>query len=404
LENCSLVGEQTSYSLEQNGYGFALLVENVDACVTLGLQKYLGVTAETGNIYGIRADVTGSLNKQEVCVLDGASGLCSNTPLLQGKTYFTALPGRDYSLRLFARGKKSASREVRVEYSNIGLYMLKGDAEYTFKPTTVLQKDFVLGKWRFEKDLNYSDNAARLNNYPRLCNTGTTAFNKSKISVVGSFGTPFIRYESHGEALCDSFEFPSFEHSSGAVLEVRSRNLAGMPLRVCLTNEYSKRCDLYVSLTENSDFTTQYFLIPPMGDGTGYTVNASNLIFGTSVSINDLEYVALVPFPYNLVKSIHKPLATGTGLLVYDQAFENGWVAFCGMVPCRANHVLVNNWANGWVFDDGVPVKSATVIFWPQILEYLGFPAVFAWFLLVLGGYRKRPNSSRIHGRPHLTP
>ncbi len=426
LENCSLVGEQTSYSLERVENGFVLLAQNVDACVTVNLQNYLADDAEgktngatslipgdswsAGSIYQVTVGLGEGavLNKQEVCVFDDVSGLCVNPPLADGKTFFTPLPGRNYSLRLFARGKKSLAREVRVEYSNLGLYTLKNEKESAFKPNLVLQKDLVLSKWQFEKDLNYSGNASTLTNYPRLCNTGATAFNKSKISVMGSFGTPFIRYESHGEALCDSFEFPMFDHASGAVLEVRSRNLAGMPLRLCLTNEYSKRCDLYVSLTKNVDFTTQYFLVPPMGNGRGYTVNFSNLIFGTSVSINDLEYVALVPFPYYLVRGIHKPLTTVAGrLLVYNQAFENGWIAWCGFKPCRAEHVVVNNWANGWVFpsvqgDSSVSSSSSSqqvgqppqnlspsspnviIFFWPQVLEYLGFGFLIGWFALVV--------------------
>lgn len=397
LESCSLVGEQTAYSLERTETGFSLSAQNVDACVTVDLQKYLGTTIGAGGVYELRVGGADELKKQEACAFDSVSGLCSNMPLLRGRAYFRTLAGRDYSLRFFARGKKSLTREVRVEYSNVGLFALKSETGFTFKPDLVLQKELALDKWRFEKDSNYSGNAAQLNNYPRLCNTGATAFNKSKISVMGSFGTPFVRYESHGEALCDSFEFPLFKHASGAVLEIRSRNLAGMPLRICLTNEYSKRCDLYVSLAESTNFTTQYFLVPPMGGNRGYTVSVSNLIFGTSVSINDLEYVALAPFPYNLVKSVHKPLEQGKNLLVYNQAFESGWVAWCGFKPCRAEHILVNNWANGWVFNGVTPSSQSVIIFfWPQILEYVGFVALLGWFVAVVKG-RTTTSDNRAH-------
>ncbi len=200
------------------------------------------------------------------------------------------------------------------------------------------------------------------------------------------------------------------------MLEVRSRNLQGMPLRVCLTNEYSKRCNVYVSLAQASrsdasnsvkdaqndqnksaeagesvvqsspQFVTQYFLVPPMGEGRGYTVNISNLTFGGSVSVNDLEYLALTPFPYDFIKSLHKELDKGKpgSLVVYNQAFERGFVAFCGLLPCPAEHVVVNNWANGWVFGGaaaGVDLQNITVLFWSQVLEYVGFLGLGIWVL-----------------------
>lgn len=211
--------------------------------------------------------------------------------------------------------------------------------------------------------------------------------------------------------------------AKSAVLELRSRNLQGMPLRVCLTNEYSKRCDVYVSLAQASrpdmsdnvkdvqnsqnksaeggksggqsspQFVTQYFLVPPMGEGRGYTVNISNLTFGGSVSVNDLEYLALTPFPYDFIKSLHKELDEGRlgSLVVYNQAFEQGFVAFCGLLPCPAEHVVVNNWANGWVFGgatSGVDPQNITVLFWPQILEYVGFLGLVVWFVIVIRSYK----------------
>jgi len=213
--------------------------------------------------------------------------------------------------------------------------------------------------------------------------------------------------------------------------EVRSRNLQGMPLRVCLTNEYSKRCDVYVSLAQagrpnvsksvkgvqsgqnktaeagksegqsSPQFVTHYFLVPPMGEGRGYTVNISNLTFGGSVSINDLEYLALTPFPYDFIKTLHKELDGGKpgSLVVYNQAFDRGFVAFCGLLPCPSEHVVVNNWANGWVFDvggrggsestDSIDVNNVVILFWPQLLEYSGFLMLALWILFGFGSYTK---------------
>ena len=169
-------------------------------------------------------------------------------------------------------------------------------------------------------------------------------------------------------------------------------------------------------------FVTQYFLVPPMGEGRGYTVNISNLTFGGSVSVNDLEYLALTPFPYDFIKTLHKELDRGKpgSLVVYNQAFDRGFVAFCGLLPCPAEHVVVNNWANGWVFGvlvggvsgdgsvvsesggsdlgdggvvlDSIDADSVVILFWPQLLEYLGLLALAFW-VAVFGFKIQRPTT-----------
>lgn len=40
------------------------------------------------------------------------------------------------------------------------------------------------------------------------------------------------------------------------------------------------------------------------------------------------------------------------------------------------DHVLVNNWANGWVLpmnDERTNERTIFIVFWPQLLEFLGF-------------------------------
>ena len=75
------------------------------------------------------------------------------------------------------------------------------------------------------------------------------------------------------------------------------------------------------------------------------------------------------------------------------------------------DHVLVNNWANGWSFDSVYGERSRTtqdklittnhsqpttpttiyIVFWPQILEFLGFALVPLPFLWIL---RKKSHST----------
>ena len=47
-------------------------------------------------------------------------------------------------------------------------------------------------------------------------------------------------------------------------------------------------------------------------------------------------------------------------------------------------HVLVNNWANGWIFARPLnPANSVRVVFIPQILEYVGMAAFIIWIRFI---------------------
>ena len=86
----------------------------------------------------------------------------------------------------------------------------------------------------------------------------------------------------------------------------------------------------------------------------------------------------------------------GDGLLVLNQGFDQGWVAFTPDLGFKIydlrflKHVKVNGWGNGWI----VPVNSeqrtvdgadlpageaghrllttVVLLYWPQILEWIG--------------------------------
>ena len=78
-------------------------------------------------------------------------------------------------------------------------------------------------------------------------------------------------------------------------------------------------------------------------------------------------------------------------VLTNNQAFHPGWIAIkvthstsSGQADYRlqvlGDHVLVNNWANGWLIleDDGLRASRYTIIFWPQYLQYFGFALLLA--------------------------
>ncbi len=394
LETCSDVDRGATYSVTHFANGFKLVSKSTDACVTTGLSNYFGDVSPVSDLVRISFDAKSEGSKPDLCVLDSVSGLCVNTPITKnnlepGKTSFalinTATP-ENYLIRFLTYGENTTDA-VGVTYENIlveAMNVAADNAPVVWEPVT--SEPAFGSAITLAKDSDLAGPVVELNNRPRLCD-GRSRSDKSFVLR----SQAHLSYVSNGESLCDSFQFPFAKHS-GYILEVKSRNVQGMPLRICLTNEVSKRCDLYVSLGYNSDFESQFFVVPPIGEGSGYTVNVSNLTFGTSTSVNDLQYVGLTPYPYWELRSLHEPFTKSTSnekLLVYNQAFENGWLALCGFSICDAQHVLVNNWANGWVFNDYVDSTQVRVIFWPQYLEYIGFGLVFALFLWLILSMRK---------------
>ncbi|MEK7522231.1 MAG: hypothetical protein AAB569_01505, partial [Patescibacteria group bacterium] len=87
----------------------------------------------------------------------------------------------------------------------------------------------------------------------------------------------------------------------------------------------------------------------------------------------------------------------GSSNVYLSQSYSPGWIAISNGKILQ--HVLVNNWANGWVLDDRssmidvrnnnlgskiYDLKSILIIFWPQYLEFLGFALLAIAFLVII--------------------
>ncbi|MDC0449019.1 hypothetical protein OAL67_00195 [bacterium] len=391
LEDCSTPGSGATYTLVRGLNDFKLFGNNIRSCVTTRLldlyPELYDLTLGRGEIL-ISVDLGyESLGSQpDFCLFDSTSGLCwdkglhyADNSLLSYSAVDSALM-EDLYMRFFADAR-DVSGEVGVIYKNteVEVYTKVPHTGYTVESP---MKEILAEDFYFEKDSEYSGNVTELVHYPNPCSSLHVLVEGVSVENVDN---AYYRYRAQEQSVCDSFVFPSAPHSTGYVLEVRSRNIQGLPLRVCLTNELSKRCDLYVSLHRSSEFKTQYYLVPPVGSGSGYTLNTSNLVLGDTAAINDLEYLSLTPVNYNGLVGLHSPLdmPTNEELLVFGQAYEKNWVAFCGLKPCNANHVMVNNWANGWVFEEGASTDNFRVFFWPQLLEYMGFVAMLGVIPLI---------------------
>ncbi len=233
------------------------------------------------------------------------------------------------------------------------------------------------------------------NNCPPINSREKANFQKT---VVLEKSNGFIEYKSLGGSFCENFSYLNFPRNQGYLISINSRNLQGLPLRICVYNYLSRRCDLLAYLSDSKEFRQDLFLIPPLDQSMGFDINIDNFSIKNSPSLNDLESIKIYPFDYSRLSQLEDySISAGENseksVLVYSQSFEPGWKAYENGKELK-EHVLVNNWANGWLIENS-KVKSPTfakasagrqnskitIVFWPQYLEYLGFGILIATFL-----------------------
>jgi len=199
-----------------------------------------------------------------------------------------------------------------------------------------------------------------------------------------------------------SLTAPELPQKYGYLIKIRSKNIKGSPLFFYITDETKKQSMLEEKLRNE----TEYFILPYKFDyGLGYSFVFQNKSYKNYPSENLLEEVSVYLFPYEELKNAkfiknnsnllienysndfevkkinyftYKVKANSGKIVILNQSYDDGWVAFAN--GKLLDHVLVNNWANGWKLDD----QLITIIFWPQYLEFAGFILLALAFLRIL--------------------
>jgi hypothetical protein len=171
--------------------------------------------------------------------------------------------------------------------------------------------------------------------------------------------------------------------------------------------------------------------------GQGYSVQLKNASISEQRSLNDILNLSVHPIPYRLLSQLKVIDDTSTvqlkstsnsdsldvyhpnptyysivlnrqlfpqqdnDVLVLSQSFDDGWKAYeikCSTDSTQCaikkflpfifgtelnNHVLVNNWENGWKIDNNT--ESLIVIYYlPQLLEFTGFGMLLGIPVLII--------------------
>lgn len=230
--------------------------------------------------------------------------------------------------------------------------------------------------------------------------------------------TPYIRIASQNTTTSGVLlDLSKLSQSRGYVMSITSRNIKGIPLRICLFSLYSNMCSLIDEVSKNAVFSEDTFIIPPYGDGNGYSLRIDNITYGGEETINDLLEVVIFPIPFNFLSQTYVETHADQMKTIIDSGFtaylnhtlykvrvdryalapdahpevvlwrsySDGWVAIdTSRRTFLPSHHSINNWANGWTLEavgQGLPQQDPQggqpaqiiIFFWPQLLEYAGF-------------------------------
>lgn len=209
---------------------------------------------------------------------------------------------------------------------------------------------------------------------------------------------------------------PNLSHSNWYVIGIKSKYDSGVPLRLCLKNQLTSLCTVEDETTKNSQSDWDYFLIPPQDEFLGYTLEINSISYGNKQSSSTLEAVtisqidkSLMDTNFEFTPSINYPLdfdkifpnnslirlnlnkTEPNQTIVLNQSFSSGWVAFYLQnykIKFLDNHILVNNWANGWNIPSELTLHRSSdltiyILFWPQLLQFAGFFLLIPTFIYI---------------------
>ncbi|MFZ2664088.1 MAG: hypothetical protein WAX66_01895 [Patescibacteria group bacterium] len=227
-------------------------------------------------------------------------------------------------------------------------------------------------------------------------------------------------YAKNRSAACFSYNRPFLAHWNSYLVKVDSENISGEPLFFYIVGSKS---NTQSKIENNLPSGLRYFIL---GSGNyfddGYTFGFQNISYVGEISENKLKGLEVYLFPFDYLKNIKlvnkstkiasSRFSTLSDLkkinyftyylkqgdifhnsLVLYQAFDRGWLAVCNLKVCDARHVKINGWANGWLFKETVP-SEVLIIYWPQLLQFLGFFLLL--ILLVLVGFCKRKSRASV--------
>lgn len=236
---------------------------------------------------------------------------------------------------------------------------------------------------------------------------------------------------------CFHFQDDFLDQRYGYIVKINSKNITGQELYFYVLDQTKDQPYVEDKLHQE----TEYYLIGSRyKQGIGYAFSFQFNSFNRVPSINEISGLTIYLAPYDLFKSlalqnIYKqtprraqnsnfsvdkksyyeyhivfPENSPTpSYLILNQSFQNGWKAYRmtkssnpiysllqSTLPFTVGkeineHILINNWANGWELPKNIPKGEYIVLFYvPQYLQFLGYIFAGVGLPLIFFKFRKK--------------
>ncbi|MEX1052400.1 MAG: hypothetical protein WEC80_00965 [Patescibacteria group bacterium] len=376
--------------------GFEILAQNASVCIDLPLTNLVQVQNIPKNTALINFKYKVPFNSRgEFCFYDNILKSCLNKKILlpsihKSTSHQDIYPGEsnisNLSLRFLFNAKTlSKSSTLSITNLNIGYPTQSVVGNFSTNSDNFSEsiKDNLQLEGIFPED-KINIIARQVNSEKKDCAITQSRFIDKKI--IKDISGDMLEYRAIEGTICESFSFSDIDERSSYILGIESQNLSGLPLKVCLEEDSTKKCVLEEELSAFKNIDTDYFIIPKYNHSGGYHLILRNISIGDTESVNRLKSIKIIPFPYSYIQGIkilNSESLQKNRIIKFDNAYEKNWSAYVKGKRLK-NHVLVDNWANGWIIDEDTDVKNVKFVFWPQYLEYFGFLLLvitFSWIL-----------------------
>ena len=397
LSYCSEAKNQEIFGIEQglNKNSFYIFGKNNPICMTIPLGQFLSQIRSNEILVGMNFNYK-SFIPSELCI--ARNNACIYQPIKYNQSNYAAINKENADLAIkLSVNTNSQIQANKALIENFSIDILSPLSETTNPHEDIkkavgniiinnIQNPIFMIPFSGEKELGTSTIFSDEN--PTY--TTNSSSNSTNRQIIKDSGGDYIRYISSDDSLSDNFAYRNLPQDRAYLIAVTSRNIEGLPLTLCVINEITKHCDIYAAILSSQDFSTSLFLLPAqLKDKFGFDVNINNLGIGNDSSINDLKSIEIIPFPYEYLSQVstgNASLQKHKNVFVLAKSYEEGWKAYEYKNVNWLNtalpfffgtelkeHVLVNNWENGWILSSDSKNPEIVTIFWPQYLEYLGF-------------------------------
>lgn len=313
-----------------------------------------------------------------------------------------------FSLLLDAYNSES---EKQIAYKNVYITVfdiVHNKIELTENqsvPVYIDNDQIVTAIKKMNSDFNKTDLISN-NNFvlePKSCaNSKQGSYNLEYIKNTDNFA----RLSSIDNDSCLTWYFPQQPLDQGWLVKVEYRNVSNYPLLISgFDGFYKYRLFTNKLETDKDDWQTAYITVPALNAfDKGLGISLHNISLNQYETINEVKDISIYAIPWEYINSIKLTygqitdqkkqilnysgnvwhysiqLDNAKGTLILPQSFDKGWIAITDNFKLL-DHYEISNWANGWQIE-GDPEK-VYIIFWPQILQFIGFGALGLAILLV---------------------